>query len=324
MITRLGGKIAPFEPAWWLPGPHLQTLWPVLARKRPTLPLKHEQLELEDGDFLDLAWLGSRGPTVIIMHGLEGSIESHYVCGLMQQLHQDGFLILFMHFRGCGGKPNRLERSYHSGDTADFNRIVEYITLQTSEPPFAAIAFSLGGNVLLKWLGEQGKRSLLKAAVAVSVPFILNDCALKLEKGFSRIYQRHLVRRLQGKYLTKFKDRPSPLSVDIKQLNTFRKFDDQVTAPLHGFDGVDDYYDHSSSRQFLRCISTPSLIIHAKDDPFMYPTTVPERSELPDCVELELYDHGGHVGFIAGNRPWNPIYWIEQRVSEYMLQQENK
>ncbi len=293
-------------------------------RKRPTLPLKHERLELEDGDFLDLAWLGSRGPTVIIMHGLEGSIESHYVSGLMQQLHKDGFRILFMHFRGCSGEPNRLERSYHSGDTADFNRVVEYITRQTGEPPFAAIAFSLGGNVLLKWLGEQGKRSLLKAAVAVSVPFILNDCALKLEQGFSRIYQHHLVRRLQRKYLTKFKGRPAPLNVDIKQLNTFRKFDDQVTAPLHDFDGVDDYYDRSSSRQFLRRISTPTLIIHAKDDPFMYPKTVPERSELPDCVELELYDHGGHVGFIAGNRPWNPIYWIELRVSEYMLQQENK
>lgn len=220
-----------FRPAWWLPGPHTQTLWPALFRRRLSLQLVEKRLELVDGDFLGLAWLGDKGPTVLMLHGLEGSLASHYTTGLMAKLECAGYRVLFMHFRGCSGVPNRLDRSYHSGDTGDLKQVIRYVKHETGTPPYAAIGFSLGGNVLLKWLGEEGTAAPIEAAVAVSVPYVLNNCALRLEKGFSRLYQRHLIRRLQRRYHAKFQTRRSPLTVDVDTLQTFRAFDDQVTAP---------------------------------------------------------------------------------------------
>jgi len=305
-----------FRPLWWLKNPHLQTLWPVFFRRRPELNLRSERLELADGDFLDLAWAGQGGPVVLVLHGLEGSLRSHYAAALMAALAGAGYQAVFMHFRGCSGEPNRLDRAYHSGETGDLAAVVEHVVAQTGNPLSAIVGFSLGGNVLLKWLGERGEAAPVSAAVAVSVPFRLEDGARRMSKGVSRIYERHLVGRLQAGYRRKFSHRPAPLDVDIGELSSFWAFDDQVTAPLHGFQDVHDYYRRSSSRQFLSAIRRPTLIVHALDDPFMFPDTVPDPEELSETVELELTSRGGHVGFVAGSLL--PRYWLEPRILRFL------
>ncbi|MCB1830570.1 MAG: hydrolase [Chromatiaceae bacterium] len=308
-----------FKPAWWLPGPHLQTIWPVFFRRRRRLPLRIERVELPDRDFLDLAWLkaSDTAPQVLLLHGLEGNIQSHYAAGLLHSLWQAGFNAVFMHFRGCSGVPNRLPRGYHSGETGDLSTIVEHIEQRTASPVRAIVGFSLGGNVLLKWLGEGRARSTLKKAVAISVPFLLGQCADRLDRGASRLYRSYLLRKMRSSYLRKFALLQSPLAVNVNSLKTFRDFDDKVTAPLHGFNGVDHYYAESSSRQYLHRIHTDTLLLHALDDPFMLPETIPAESELSSTVTLELSAHGGHVGFIAGPMPWNARYWLDERVLAY-------
>jgi predicted alpha/beta-fold hydrolase len=308
-----------FRPAWWLPGAHLQTLWPTLFRPRPRLALRRERLEMPDGDFLDLSWLDRRrpGPRVLILHGLEGSLRSHYAGGLMHTLGRAGFDPVLMHFRNCGDEPNRLPRSYHSGETGDLDWVVSYLA-RAQRPVRAAVGFSLGGNQLLKWLGEQGSRAPLVTAVAVSVPFVLADAARRLDQGLSRLYQRHLLTRLRASYRRKFSTLPSPLDVDPDSLRNFRAYDDRITAPLHGFAGVDDYYTRSSSRPFLGRIAVPTLILHARDDPFMFPDTCPAPDELGEHVVLELSAHGGHVGFVQGPAPWQARYWLDERVLRHL------
>ena len=302
---------ASFQPAWWL--------GPTLCRHRPRLAIQYERLELPDGDFVDLAWTGpSEGPVVLILHGLEGSLNSHYARGLLKRLALQGFRGCFMHFRGCSGEPNRLARSYHSGDTGDVELVAERLSARLATPLRGVVGFSLGGNVLLKWLGERGDAAPVQRAVAVSVPFRLNDAALRLEHGISRIYQQHLIRRLQKKFRDKFSRMPCPLDIDLDSLTNFRQFDDRVTAPLHGFADVDDYYDRSSSRQFLRAIRVPTLVLHARDDPFMYPETAPIDQELADCVHLEIAAHGGHVGFVGGGVPGKARYWLDDRILAWL------
>jgi predicted alpha/beta-fold hydrolase len=307
-----------FRPAWWLKSPHLQTLWPVFFRQRPQLNLQHERVELSDGDFIDIAWhLRPDSPLVLVIHGLEGSLHSHYAQTLMQALHHAGFASVFMHLRGCSGTHNRLPGSYHSGRTADIAEVLTHLQ-QTQRMPNAAIGFSLGGNLILKYLGETGANAGLQAAIAVSVPFQLQECACKLERGFSVIYGRYLVNKLKVSYRSKFSQMTSPLAVDLNTLKTLFAFDDHITAPLNGFAGAEDYYSRSSSRQFLPHIQIPTLIIHAQDDPFMYPTTAPTETMLSNCVTLELTTHGGHVGFVAGNVPWRAEYWLETRMIEWL------
>lgn len=304
-----------FKPHWLLRSPHLQTLWPVWTKPKPPSG-RMERLELPDGDFLDLQWFDGGGPLVIVMHGLEGSIESHYAGAVMRALMKNGYTGLFMHFRGCSGEPNRLDRAYHSGETGDFTSVLEHATYVTGKPLHAAIGYSLGGNVLLKWLGEQGASAPIEKAVSVSVPFRLDAAGQRLEQGISRIYQNHLMQKMRAGYKARFSHRSSPLDVDVDELETFWQFDDKVTAPLHGFDGADDYYNRCSSRQFLKAIEKTTLVIHAEDDPFMFPETVPEESELSPSVTLELSKHGGHVGFIGGR--FLPQRWLEGRILDFL------
>lgn len=309
-----------FEPAWWLPGPHLQTIWPVFFRHRPRLPLRFERVELPDHDFLDIAWLNRcpEAPQVLLLHGLEGSIQSHYAAGLLQSLSQAGFNAVFMHFRGCSGEPNRLTRGYHSGETGDLSTIVDHVENCSNDAVSAIVGFSLGGNVLLKWLGEARERPTLKKAVAVSVPFRLDQCAERLDQGVSKLYRDYLLRKMRDSYRRKFASMQSPLDVDVNSLKSFRDFDDKVTAPLHGFNGVDHYYTESSSRHYLQRIRTDTLLLHALDDPFMLPETVPFESELSPSVTLEISAHGGHVGFVAGSSPWKTRYWLDERITAYL------
>jgi len=309
-----------FKPAWWLPGTHAQTLWPSLIRRPVEVELTTERLTLPDGDFIDLAWTkGNPDKIVIVLHGLEGSIDSSYAKGMLAAIIKKSWRGVFMHFRGCSGEHNLKDRSYHSGETGDIRFLVETLRKRHPETTLSALGFSLGGNALLKYLGEYKDNSHLKVAVTVSVPYLLSNSAAKLEKGFSRIYQRHLLNRLVNKTLSKFKDREAPINItDIKSWNTFLLFDHHITAPIHGFKSGNDYYEQSSSRQYLKKITTPTLLIHSKDDPFMSVDAIPNKDDLSESVTLELSDHGGHVGFISGSTPWNATYWLEERIPEFL------
>ena len=311
---------SPFKPAWWLPGPHSQTLWPYLFHRKHTVKYKTERLELPDGDFVDLyRTLNSTGPIVTVFHGLEGDINSPYAAAIMSAIHTEGWRGVFMHFRGCSGTSNRLDRSYHSGDTGDIKFLIDTLNKNNPGVPMAVVGYSLGGNALLKYLGETGASTPVKAAVAVSVPFVLQDSAIRLSQGWSRLYQRRLVRSLHEKIKRKFTGRRPPFNMDsLHTLDTFYKFDDAITAPLHGFRGADDYYAQSSCRAYLTEIRVPTLLLHARNDPFMTPAAIPDKNELSESVMLELSDQGGHVGFVCGKVPWKPVYWLEQRIITYL------
>jgi uncharacterized protein len=222
-----------------------------------------------------------------------------------------------MHFRGCSGRHNRLSRSYHSGETSDIQSFITVLKSRYPDREIAAIGISLGGNVLLKYLGEQGDACPLTAAMAISVPFDLADGARELNKGLSKIYQRHLINSLSKKMRGKFKDKSAPIDIDkLNEWNNFYSFDHNVTAPIHGFASADDYYTQSSSKQFLKDITTPTLILHSKDDPFMSQKAIPNEDELSPNVTLELTEHGGHVGFIYGI-PFKEKYWYEKRLVDF-------
>ncbi len=309
----------PFQPAWWCRNRHLQTLWPLLT-KVPLPPLRRERLELPDGDFLDLDWTTRvDGPLVLVVHGLEGSAESHYARRILHAVDAAGWRGVLMHLRGCSGEPNRLPQRYHSGETGDLNHVVDVLRRRESGTPLAVIGYSLGGNILLKWLGENGVGAPVAAAVAVSVPFLLDKLADHMNHGFARLYQSHLVHSLVKNTLSKRAILATRINLaQVPRLNTFWEFDDAVTAPLHGFKSARHYYQVSSSRQYLSHIHVPTLILHARDDPFMVPEVVPTQEELGPGVQLELTEHGGHVGFIDGGTPWRPHYWLEGRIVAFL------
>lgn len=318
-----------FKPAWWLPNSHLQTLWPVLCKRSIKIPLKRERIDLPDGDFIDLDWSPAENPDsplILMLHGLEGSIESHYAKSMLLQFMGRGWRGVFMHFRGCSGEHNRLTRTYHSGDTEDVAFVVQALKKREPKLQLAAIGYSLGGNVLLKWLGETGADNLLRAAIAISVPFELHKAASRIQKGFSKFYQWYFIQCLRQRFAKKFKSTTSPKDGPgfdlqlIHQVSTMYDWDDKITAPLHGFSGVLEYYTTASSRQYLRHIEVPTLILHAKDDPFMSEDVIPEPHELSKCVQLEITETGGHVGFVTGKYPWKPKYWLEERVPEFFCE----
>lgn len=317
-----------FKPAWWLTNSHLQTIWPALCRGEiKNLPLERERLELPDGDFLDLDWCGKNqtGPLVLILHGFEGSIESHYAKGMLKSICDLGWRGVFMHFRGCSGEPNRLATGYHSGDTHDVDYVVKTLCKREPNTYMAAIGYSLGGNVLLKWLGETGKKNPLKAATAVSVPFDLHKAAVRIEKGFSRLYQWYLVRGARERLIHKFELVKPPFDVSsLTGVIGIRDLDEIYTVPMHGFSSVDEYYTAASSRQYLRSIQVPTLLVQSRDDPFMTEEVIPDQSELSPAVTLEVSETGGHVGFVSGNNPWHPHYWLEERVPEFFKEYLSK
>jgi len=314
-----------FNPAFGLSNSHAQTLLPTFIRNKLKFKGIKETLELEDGDFLDLMWTEkpqNMKPIVIVFHGLEGSIDSPYARGIMLAIKKQGWTGLLMHFRGCSGLSNRLPRSYHSGETEDAKILIKWLQAKFPESSLAAVGFSLGGNMLLKLQAELGELSPFKAIVSVCAPLLLNACADKLNKGFSKIYQRHLIGDLKRKLIVKARqhnyEKLINLNLDkIKRISSFWQFDDLVTAPLHGFSGVDDYYSRSSARQYLKKIKKPSLILLALDDPFMTKDIIPEEVELSSNTQLELSQHGGHVGFISGTI-LKPEFWLEERIPDYL------
>jgi len=309
-----------FQPAVGLRGPHRQTLGAWLIGAGPHPAWRTERFELADGDFVDLAHLRGTGTTrVCLFHGLEGCIDSHYVGALANALNRRGHAVTFMHFRGCSGEPNRLPRAYHSGDTGDIDALLTMLFEREPAVSMAAVGFSLGGNALLKYLGERGDTQPLDAAIAVSVPFDLAACANRINQGFSRLYQRWLIDRMKRSTHARAR-RLGGLPIDLagmEQVQTFREFDDRVTAPLHGFDGVDDYYARASSGPWLRHIAAPTLLIQSLDDPFVGPEPVPGPADVGRHTERAVSPRGGHVGFLSGNAA-RPRRWLPQAIPDWL------
>jgi len=236
----------------------------------------------------------------------------------MSELSASGFDSVVMHFRGCSGNDNRLPRSYHSGDSGDALEFITNLKQRYPNRKLYAIGYSLGANMLLKLLGELGENKLLAKAVCVSAPMLLDVCANKMNKGFSRYYQHRLLKDLKFALDTKYDKHNMQALIglqrdNISKLKTFWQFDDVYTAPIHGFKSAEDYYAKSSAKRYLKTIQTPTLIIHSLDDPFMTPEVIPTDKELSKSIRLELTQHGGHVGFIAGSI-FKPSYWLEKRV----------
>ncbi len=315
-----------FQPATFTANRHVQTLLPVFLRSHSTVPCQYQRLTLPDGDFVDLAWnkIPAREetkPIIVIFHGLEGSIKSPYVMGIMRAFEKHDWHVVLMHFRNCSAQRNLAPRTYHSGETEDASYLLEWLQETYPSAPLFAIGYSLGGNMLLKLLGSNLSIPL-QAAVAVSVPLLLNVCADQMRRGFSRFYQYHLLRKMKQKLIGKFQQYDYHALIglrrnEIRQLKDFWEFDAAFTAPINGFTDAQDYYHKSSSRQFLNGIKIPTLVIHSIDDPFMTPEIIPHENELSENVRLELSKHGGHVWFVSGNL-LRPRFWLEERIPQFI------
>jgi predicted alpha/beta-fold hydrolase len=287
--------------------------------------MRRESLELPDGDVTAVDWfcaaddLPKSAPLLVILHGLEGSAESSYARMLMQMAFEREWRPCVLHSRDCGDYRNILPRRYHAGETSDIRHFLKSLQQAGYVGPMLAVGYSLGGNVLLKYLGESGKDSRLSAAAAVCVPLDLHACSKALNIGFSKLYQRYMLNNMKDSVRRKF-DRYTAAFDWARAMSakTFSEFDDAVTAPLHGFDGMQDYYDRCSSAQFLKDIVRPTLIINALDDPFMTPDVIPDSDRLSESVTLEIADSGGHVGFVEGGTPWRPSYYLPPRIVGFL------
>jgi len=311
-----------YAPARWLFGPNLMTVFGPIFRSGPRVHLKRERWELSDGDFVDVDRMsGPRdAPLLVLLHGLEGSSSAHYIRGLLAQAAARRWRALALNFRGCSGDMNRLVRSYHSGETGDLGELVRRTRGEADRIVLAGC--SLGGNVLVKWLGEQGASvpREIKAAVALSVPFDLALSAQTLDgPGFWRwVYRTRFLRTLKRKSLAKLKKFPGAADADrVRRARTLFEFDDALTARVHGFGSAPDYYAQSSSRSFVERVQVPLLLLSAADDPFIPAQCIPRPTNR--SVTLEISAEGGHLGFVEGP-PWRPRFYAERRALEFLAQ----
>ena len=316
-------KNSQFKPAWWLSNPHLQTLAPKLFRLKLALSTVAERLELPDGDFVDLAWTeipkeNNTKPIVVVLHGLEGSKDSHYAKGMLDAVKRKGWIGVLMHFRGCSGTMNRQGSSYHSGDIRDVTYLSDLLVTRYPNSPLAILGFSLGGSVLTRYLALTPENPY-KAASVICAPLDIASCSERINQGFSKLYQKYLLDMLK---------KSTALKIDLKMIThlslaqlenikTMFDFDELVTAPLNGFSNAIDYYKKASGKTLLNTIKNPCLFIHSKDDPFLCHKAAIPAEPLVNNVTFEICKGGGHVGFIYGNNPLNPQYWLEKRIPEF-------
>jgi predicted alpha/beta-fold hydrolase len=327
------------EPAPWLPGAHAQTIGGHLLRPR-RFTYARERLNTPDGDFLDVDFseplLGGPEaglPVVVLLHGLEGCSQSGYMVQAARQCRQAGFRAVALNFRGRSGTPNRAPRAYHAGETDDLAFLIDTLQSRIPGAPLAAVGFSLGGNVLLKYLGESGRqserngpppsgagtRTPLKAAVAISVPLDLAASTERMERGMGRLYTRFFLRSLRTGVRAKRAN--GPLTYDVEaalRASTLRAFDEAVTAPLHGFRSAEHYYARSSAIHHLDSIRVPTLILQARDDPFhRLPADHESAVAANPFLHAGIVDRGGHVGFIEGPI-WAPRFWAEAEAVRFL------
>jgi predicted alpha/beta-fold hydrolase len=312
----------PYRPPFWLPGSHAQTMYPYLfLRGRPVL-FRRERLDTPDGDFVDVDWLDGApdAPVLVLFHGLEGSSRSHYATAILTAAASRGWRGVVPHWRGCGGEPNRLPRAYHSGDYAEVDWMLGALRPRLGSAPMAAVGVSLGGSALLNWLGREGEKSRawLKAAAAVSAPIDLLASGSALDRGWNRIYARNFLRTLVPKALAK--ERLHPGIVDaaaLARVRTMRAFDDLFTAPLHGFRDVVDYWTRGSSMPWLATVRLPTLLLNARNDPFVPGASLPGPGDVSADVTLDQPPHGGHVGFTSGGFP-GALDWLCGRLLGFL------
>lgn len=317
----------------WLRNAHAQTLYAALVAPVPRPPLRRELWDTPDGDVVALDWLAAPEgksaapvPLLALFHGLEGGAGSHYARALMAEVQARGWRGAVLHFRGCGGLDNRLRRAYHSGDSAEIDWMLRRLArLQGGAGPLYALGISLGGNALLKWLGEQGRqaRAVVRAAAAVSAPVDLLAAGDALGRGFNRIYTRNFLLTLKRK--TRRKAARHPDICDPRLLNaalTLRDFDNAVTAPLHGYRDTDDYWTRASSKPWLGRIAVPTLMLNARDDPFLPAAALPRPDQVSPCVTLDFPEQGGHVGFVTGAFPGS-VGWMPRRVLGFFAGHED-
>ena len=309
---RAPSQLARYRSPAWLRGQHAQTIYPALLSPRPRVAYRRERWTLPDGDFIDVDFAHHQGrtepdaatPLVVMLHGLEGNSRSHYAEAAMDVVLKHGWRGVVVHWRGCGGEINLAPRAYHSGETDD----IDWAFQRLAKPavPMFAIGVSLGGNALLKWLGERGNSAsrLLAGAVAVSAPHDLHAGAIALSRGLNLVYTRNFLRTLKRKSLLKLDQYPGLFDREkLLRSRNFHDFDDLVTAPLHGFASCYDYWERCSSQRFVESIRLPTLILNARNDPFLPESALVAPSAVPDDVRLCYPDEGGHAGFLAGNFP---------------------
>ena len=311
-----------FEAAPGLRNPHLQTVVGRIVRRRPEPRYDRVRLDTEDGDFIDLdAWPEPDEPTgvCLLLHGLEGSARSGYMASTSEALAAAGIQAVALNFRSCSGEPNRLPRAYHSGETGDIERALAWLSERFPGLPRAAVGFSLGGNALLNLLGRAGGDSGLAGAVVVSVPYDLAASAAALDRGPSRIYGRRFLRSLRAKAREKAARFPDAVPPGAASARTLREFDDLLTAPLHGFRDAADYYRRCSSGQFVASVTTPTLFLHSRDDPFAPAASIPvETIRRQPNLSLHLTERGGHLGFLDRRLGTGPGGWLEQTIADYI------
>lgn len=309
--------------------PHLQTVYGHLFRPKYQMILKRDRMDLPDGDFLDLDWLegASSNPTIIILHGLEGSSQSTYVQSFLYFVKQKSCTAVVMHGRACSGELNRRSETHHSGRSDDLDAVFKYVESKTTSSRICLMGFSIGGNILLKWLGSGVASQKLYKAAAISVPYNLEQCVQLMDKGINKfLYTRYLLNRLKKKVLQKVRLYPELLDWNkIKNVSSFDEFDGLVTAPLNGFENPSDYWRSSSCEKFLNKISIPTLLIHANDDPF-FPGKYLPLSAIHESKNLHLIhtNEGGHVAFVDDFWPWRRKFWLEEQVFNFFDEKKSE
>ena len=317
-----------YQPAWWVPGPHAHTLWGKLFRRTAPAATRTERWDTPDGDFVDVVRLDAAGgpaaPRLLLMHGLEGTERSHYAQGMFGEARRRGWGMDLLVFRSCGGEPNRARRFYHSGETSDFALVLDRVARDFPDAPLGLVGVSLGGNVLLKLLGERGAAlpAGVRGAAAVSVPYDLARGSRHIANGFSRVYEAHFLRSLRAKVQAKLARYPDLVpTAQVASVRTLYDFDDVVTAPVHGFRDAEDYYTQSSAIRWIEGVRVPTLLLSAVDDPFLPADVLDDVRAIAagnPALHVEFVARGGHVGFVSGRLPWRSEYYAERRVGEFL------
>lgn len=313
---------SPYKAPIWLPSGNLQTIYSANIASRIRINYLRERWKTPDDDFIDLDWLNrDKGSTLyVLFHGLEGSSNSHYAKAFMAAVRQKSNASgVVVHFRGCSGELNHLPRAYHSGDSTEIDWVLKRIRELYPKPTILVTGVSLGGNALLKWLGEQGPKALaiVKAASAVCSPMDLKACGLNLQVGFNMFYTRLFLQTLKKKSLAKLEHFPGLFDSSAMQASrNLYEFDNVVTAPLHGYKDTEDYWVNASSKPLLKNIAVPTLILNSLNDPFIPANSLPKEHEVSKFIQLEYPETGGHVGFVSGSFPGN-INWLPDRLIEY-------
>jgi predicted alpha/beta-fold hydrolase len=312
-----------YRAPYWLPGGHLQTIYAYYLPQSSFSRFRRERWETPDGDFIDLDWIEEPvdpANLVVLFHGLEGCSRSHYALSLANKLRRQGWASVVAHSRGCSGEFNQLPRCYHAGDSAEIDWILRRLKKEHPKSRLYVVGISMGGNDLLKWLGEQENRALdvIDRAVAVSAPVDLQIAAKQLDFGWNKlIYTRDFLRTMKPKVVEKIQTHGLQLDRRaIRAISTFRQIDDIYTAPIHGFRDADDYWLCCSSKPWLRQIEVPTLIINARNDPFFPGDFLPSPEEVSAAVSLEYPDSGGHVGFVSGSFPGH-LAWLPRRILDF-------